>query len=49
MEQVLEQPVLMAEIKARLRQAIARTFRLDLQDVTWATLQAIIHPAQESV
>jgi lipoate-protein ligase B len=49
MERVLKRPVLMAEIKARLRQAIAHTFRLDLQDVTWATLQAIIHPAQESV
>jgi lipoyl(octanoyl) transferase len=49
MERVLGRAVLMAEAKAQLRQVITHTFLMDLQAVTWAALQAIIHPAQKPV
>ena len=49
MERVLERAIPMAEIKARLRQIVAHTFLMDLQDVTWAALQVTSQPAQGPV
>lgn len=48
MEQVLGWAVPLAEVKARLRQIISDMFYLDLEDITWADLQAIAQSAQTS-